>query len=159
MRVRSNREWRGVALLLSLAIILTLIPLPETLRPFRPHWITLALFYLGVFLPLQSGMVRSWLLGIVVDALTGTLFGVHALTFAFTTFIALQLHLQLRVFVIPQQMVVITLLILVNLTIEAVIQGATTTGPQTLLFWGPLLTTPLFWPPFYLLAERLGRRR
>ncbi len=158
MRVRSQREWRGVALLFSLAIILTLIPLPESLRPFRPHWITLALFYLGVFLPLQSGMVRSWLLGIVVDALTGTLFGVHALTFAFTTFIALQLHLQLRVFVIPQQMVVITLLILANLAIEAVIQAATTTAPQTLLFWGPLLTTPLFWPPLYLLAERLGRR-
>lgn len=147
-----------MVLLLSLATILTLIPLPESIRPFRPHWITLALFYLGVFLPLQSGMIRSWLLGIAVDALTGTLFGIHALTFAFTTFVALQLHLQLRVFVIPQQMIVITLLILINLTIEAVILSATTAGPQTLLFWGPLLTTPLLWPPFYLLAERLGRR-
>ncbi len=154
---RSNAAWSMAAILVAGAILLTLIPLPETLRPFRPHWLTLVLFYLGVFSPLQSGIIRSWLLGIIVDVLTGTLMGLHALTFSLTTFIALQFHLQLRIFVVAQQMITITGLILLNLIIEILIRAATDNSPDTLLFWGPLLTTPLFWPPVYILADRMTR--
>ncbi len=158
MKFRSNHGWRVPLLLIITAAALTILPLAESIRPFRPHWIALVLFYLGVFAPLQSGIIRSWLLGLMVDLLTGSLLGIHALTFAFTTFVALQFHLQLRVFVGTQQMIIIAIVTMVNLTMEYLIHGATNGAPESMLFWWPILTTPLFWPPLYLLADRLSRR-
>ncbi|MBC8518867.1 MAG: rod shape-determining protein MreD [Gammaproteobacteria bacterium] len=156
-KTQANVAWSMAAILVAGAIILTVVPLPEYLRPFRPHWIILALFYLGVFSPMQSGIVRSWLLGVVVDVLTGTLMGMHALTFSLTTFITLRFHLQLRVFVVAQQMITITILILLNLIVEIMIRAATGNLVDTIYFWGPLISTPLFWPPVYILASRLTR--
>ena len=158
MRFRSNHERSAVVILIIAAAALTILPLTEDLRPFRPHWLTLALFYMGVFAPLQSGIIRSWLLGVMVDVITGSLLGIHALTFAFTTFIALQFHLQLRVFAGAQQMVIVAIVTAINLVAEYLIYNATGRTPETLLFWGPILTTPLFWPPLYVLADRLIRR-
>ena len=40
-------EWGRFTLLLTIAAALTIIPLPESLRPYRPHWMLLALCYLG----------------------------------------------------------------------------------------------------------------
>lgn len=151
-----NRSyWGGFFLLLALAMVLTLIPLPDNLRPFRPHWLTLALFYLGIFMPLQSGVIRSWLLGIFTDGVSGTLLGIHALNFAFVTYGALLFHQRLRLYAVVQQMVVVTLIMAINLSAEYLIRGATDGSASTLLFWAPLLTTPLFWPLLYLLGDRL----
>lgn len=156
-KTQTNVAWSIVATLVAGATILTVVPLPEYLRPFRPHWIILTLFYIGIFSPMQSGIIRSWLLGIVVDVLTGTLMGLHALTFSLTTFLTLRFHLQLRVFVVAQQMITITILTLMNLTVEIMIRTATENAADTPYFWGPLLSTPLFWPPVYFLADRLTK--
>lgn len=153
---RGNQHELGTPILLLVsALFLTLVPLPEALRPFRPHWISLVLLYLAIYAPLQTGVVRSWIFGIMTDALTGTLFGTHALAYAVTTFVGLRFHLQLRVFVILQQMIVVALITLLNLLIIYLIRSTTTGAPESLGFWGPLLTTPLLWPPLYLLADRL----
>ena len=143
-------EWGRFTLLLTIAAALTIIPLPESLRPYRPHWMLLALFYLGTYLPAQTGIIRSWLLGILIDAISGSLLGIHAITYAFTSYITLQFHLRLRLYAMVQQMLVITLLLCVNLTIEFLIRSATEGMPDTTLFWAPILTTPLLWPLFFI---------
>ncbi len=147
--------WGGFLLLLVISLLLTLIPLPEAVRPFRPHWMILALFYLGIFMPLQSGIIRSWLLGGVTDGVTGTLLGIHALTFALTTYIALLFHQRLRLYAVVQQMALLTLIMAMTLGIEYLIRGATDGSANSLLFWAPLITTPLLWPLLYLLGDRL----
>lgn len=147
--------WGGFFLLLALAMTLTLVPLAEGLRPFRPYWLTLTLFYLGIFMPLQSGVIRSWLFGVLIDGITGTLLGIHALNFAFVTYVALLFHQRLRLYAVVQQMMVLTLIMAITLSAEFLIRGATDGSANTLLFWAPLLTTPLFWPLLYLLGDRL----
>ena len=154
MKRNNQHELGAPILLLVSALFLTLVPLPESLRPFRPHWISLVLLYLAIYAPLQTGILRSWFFGILTDALTGTLFGTHALTYAATTFIGLRFHLQLRVFVVLQQMITVALITLLNLLIIYLIRTITTGAPDTLGFWAPLLTTPLLWPVLYLLADR-----
>ncbi len=147
--------WWGFILLLGGAFVLTLMPLPDGLRPYRPHWITLTLFYLGIFMPLQSGVIRSWLIGAVTDGMSGTLLGVHALTFSVTTYIALLFHQRLRLFAIVQQMMMLFLIMLINLVIEYMIRSATDGSASSPLFWAPLLTTPLCWPILFLIGDRL----
>ncbi len=155
MNTMQRSYWGGFFLLLVLAMALTLIPLPENLRPFRPYWLTLALFYLGIFMPLQSGVIRSWLFGILIDGVTGTLLGIHALNFAFVTYVALLFHQRLRLYAVVQQMAVLFVIMAINLGAEYLIRGATDGSTNSLLFWAPLLTTPLFWPLLYLLGDRL----
>ena len=147
--------WGGFLALLTLSLLLTLVPLPEAVRPYRPDWFLLVLFYLGIFMPLQSGILRSWLLGLAVDGATGSLLGLHALSFAFTTYIALLFHQRLRLFAVVQQMLLLTVVVAINLLIEYLIRGATDSMTGGLLFWAPLLTTPLCWPLLYLLGDRL----
>ena len=147
--------WGGFLLLLAMMAVLTLVPLPDSLRPFRPHWITLALFYLGIFMPLQSGVIRSWLLGIFIDGASGTLLGIHALSFAFTTYVALLFHQRLRLYAVVQQIFILTLVVAINLGVEYLVRGATDSSANTPLFWAPLITTPLCWPLLYLLGDRL----
>ncbi len=152
----SNRRYGGtILLLLAGAIVLTLLPLPEWLRPMRPHWLTLVLFYVGVYLPLQSGILRSWVIGALADAMTGSLLGVHALSCAFTTYIALLFHQRFRLFAIVQQMLILTLIVAANLILEYLVHRTTDGTVAGWSFWGPLLTTPLCWPLLYLLGDRL----
>ncbi len=54
-----------------------------------------------------------------------------------------------------QQFLVLSLVVAVNLLIEFLIRGATDGSANTLLFWAPLLTTPLLWPFLFLLGDRL----
>ncbi len=155
MSTLNRSYWGGFLLLLATAMALTLIPLPESLRPFRPYWLTLALFYLGIFMPQQSGVIRSWLLGILTDGVSGTLLGIHALNFAFTTYAALLFHQRLRLYAVVQQMSILTLIMAINLGVEYLIRGATDSSVSSWTFWMPLITTPLFWPLLYLLGDRL----
>jgi rod shape-determining protein MreD len=145
----------GFLPLLAVALVLTLIPLPEWLRPFRPYWLTLTLFYLGIFLPQQNGVIRSWLLGVFTDGLSGTLLGIHAVNFAFTSYVALLFHQRLRLYAVVQQMSMLTLLMAIQLVVEYLIRGATDGIPTGWHFWMPLITTPLFWPLLYLLGDRM----
>jgi len=98
-------------------------------------------------------VVRSWLFGLLVDGLTGSLLGTHGLTFAFTTYITLQFHLRLRLFAIIQQMLLFSLILALNLALEFLLRSATEGALLSPLFWLPLLTTPLLWPLFFLLRE------
>lgn len=151
----AKQYWGSFFLLLMAMMVLTLIPLPEGLRPYRPHWLTLGLFYLGIFMPLQSGVIRSGLLGVLTDGVTGTLLGLHALNFAFTTYVALLFHQRLRLYAVVQQMMILTLIMALNLSAAFLIRGATDGSSSPPLFWAPLITTPLFWPLLYLLGDRL----
>ena len=52
------------------ALILTVIPLPEAGRYLRPDWAGLVLIYWCLALPDRVGVISGWLLGLAVDLLT-----------------------------------------------------------------------------------------
>ena len=85
------------------AMLLMILPLPEWARPFRPQWVTLTLVYWCIALPHRFGVGTGFSLGIVLDVLTGTLLGQHALGLSLVAFIAVQLHARIRVFPFWQQ--------------------------------------------------------
>ncbi len=151
------QDWRLLLAALAGILLLSFFPLPHSITPFRPQWGTLILFYLGVFTPLYTGIIRSWLLGLITDILAGTLFGAHALIFAFVTLITLRFHLQLRNFPLLQQSIALAFIVAANLLLEYLLRSATQNPPTSWLFWSPILTTPLFWPVIYALLRRLQR--
>ena len=80
-----------IVVTLCIAMLLTILPMPDWARPFRPQWVTLVLLYWAIALPHRIGVGSGFLVGIVLDVLTGTLLGQHALGLTIVTFIAIVL--------------------------------------------------------------------
>jgi rod shape-determining protein MreD len=106
----------GVVILLSflVAFLLMVLPLPEWARSFRPQWYTLVLIYWCMASPQRVGVGVGWLTGIIVDVLTGTLLGQHALSLSVIAYITQKLHQRLRLFPIWQQSLSIFSLLLID---------------------------------------------
>ncbi len=139
------------------ALLLTILPMPEWARPYRPQWVTLVLLYWAIALPHRVGVGSGFVAGIVLDVLTGTLMGQHALGLSVVVFIAIQLHQRIRVFPFWQQ----SLGILVLLTIEHLLAlwviGATSGNTPDLGYWVVPLIGAILWPWVFVTLRRVRR--
>jgi hypothetical protein len=79
-----TRGHGNIAILASfvIALILTIVPLPEWMTPFRPEWVALTLIYWCMALPQRIGVTIGWSMGFVLDVIKGAVFGQHALALA-----------------------------------------------------------------------------
>ena len=147
----------AIVITLCVAMLLVIVPMPEWARPFRPPWVTLVLVYWVIALPHAVGVGSGFAAGIVLDALTGTLLGQHALGLSVVAFIAIQLHQRIRVFPFWQQSLGILALLVVEHLFGLWITGATRGVAPPLEYWaGPLLGA-LLWP-WVLVTLRKVRR-
>jgi len=147
---------------LLLALLLTAVRLPvgtpEILSWLRPEWAAVVLLYWVMAVPQQVGMLTAWVLGLLVDSLSGTLLGLHALGFVLVAFVGLSLYERLRMFSLLQQALIVFVAIalarLLGFWVDVLTRGAAWT-PLILL---PALSSALIWP-FAFTALRALRRR
>lgn len=142
---------------LAVAMLLTILPMPEWARPFRPQWVTLVLLYWAIALPHRIAVGSGFITGILLDVLTGTLLGQHALGLSVVTFIAIQLHQRVRVFPFWQQSLVILVLLLIEFLLALWVTGATrdvTPGPA---YWSAPLIGALLWPWVFVTLRKVRR--
>lgn len=142
---------------LVIALVLTLIPLPEWARAFRPEWVALVLIYWTMAFPEYVGVGIAWLIGLLVDAALNPLLGSHALGFAITAFISIQMHHRIRVFPLAQQAIVVPLILLPYMSLMLWIKGMTGHPPSTWTYWAPLLSSALLWPWLFITLRALRR--
>lgn len=140
------------------ALILTILPLPEWARPFRPQWVTLALIYWAMALPHRVGVGYGFVLGILLDVLTGTLLGQHALGLSVVAFATLKLHQRVRVFPLWQQSLVVLVLLVVDHLFTLWVMGAIKARPPGLLYWAVPPIGALLWPWIFVVLRDLRRR-
>lgn len=140
------------------ALALEVWPLPGNLEPFWPTWLALVVIYWCMALPQRFGIAMSWLCGLLADALTGAVLGQHALALTLVAFIILKWHLQIRMFPIWQQSLVVGLILLAYELTLYWIHGIT--GHAVPLLWqlAALPASILLWPWLANLL-RLMRRR
>ena len=150
----------GIIIILSIimALLLTVLPLPEWARPFRPPWYALVLIYWCMATPQRVGVGTGWLLGILVDVLTNTLLGQHALGLAIVAFISVKLHRRTRLFPLWQQAIGVLLLLMLERLITIIVIGAIHRPPPTLLDWAPPFIGMLLWPWIFIILRDLRRR-
>ena len=139
------------------AMLLMILPLPEWARPFRPQWVTLTLVYWCIALPHRFGVGTGFILGIVLDVLTGTLLGQHALGLSLVAFIAVQLHARIRVFPFWQQSLAIMVLLIVEHLFALWVMGATGQTPPGLLYWVVPLIGAVLWPWVFVTLRNVRR--
>ena len=139
------------------AMVLMILPMPEWARPFRPQWVTLVLLYWAIALPHRVGVGSEFATGIVLDVLTGTLLGQHALGLSIVSFIAIQLHQRIRVFPFWQQSLGILVLLVIEHLLALWITGATQGVAPGLVYWTVPLIGALLWPWVFVTLRKTRR--
>jgi rod shape-determining protein MreD len=139
------------------AILLTILPMPEWARPYRPQWVTLVLLYWAIALPHRVGVGSGFIAGIVLDVLTGTLLGQHSLGLSVVLFIAIQLHQRIRVFPFWQQSLGILVLLIVEHLLSLWVIGATRGEAPGLGYWAVPLIGALLWPWTFVTLRKVRR--
>ncbi len=145
-------------LTLLLALILTIVPLPEWIRPYRPDWVSLVLIYWCMALPHRIGVGTGFSLGILFDSLTGTLFGQHALNLSLLAYLSQVFYTQLRVMSLAQQACAVLLLLVVSHALNQLITGATSRLSFAPGYWWIPLISALLWPWIFATLRDLRRR-
>lgn len=135
------------------ALLLTIMPLPDWLQMYRPQWLPLVLIYWVIAIPQRIALFTAWLLGLVVDSLSGTLLGEHALALTVIAYLANHFHRQIRMFPLLQQSVVIFILIIIYQTLLLWIQGVIGQLDHNYWFWVSAFVSVLFWPWIFMLLK------
>lgn len=144
---------------LLLALLLGLVPLPETLQPLRPFWLALVLAYWLLETPERVGPGFAFLLGLVADVAFGSLIGEQALRLVVLAFILDRFRARLRFFPLSQQAVTVGVLLLNDRVINAVIHVVVGVPQLPWGYWLAPLVGMLLWAPLHVLLDALRLRR
>ena len=146
------------ALTVVLALVLSISWFPVGWFEFRPEWLGLIVFYWAFRAPAQFGIVMAWCLGLLLDILESTPLGVNAMAMALIAFLVLTVHHRLRMYPLPQQCLMVFLLVGINQMLVHFVKqlfGADTPGFSYL--W-PALTSAVVWPFVSGLLDSLNRK-
>jgi rod shape-determining protein MreD len=147
-----------IALTFMVAMILTIIPLPETARVFRPDWTLLVLVYWTLALPLRIGVGIGWSVGIFQDVLTGSLLGQHALSYSVVAYLTLKLHQRIRLYPLWQQALSVLVLLTLGQLLILWVNGIIGRPIQSWLYWSPSVFGAAVWPVLYVILRGLRRQ-
>ncbi len=147
-----------IYLTLMVGYLLTIMPMPDWAQIYRPQWVALILIYWCMALPDRIGVGVGFITGLLLDVLAGTLLGQHALGLSVVAFLALRLHLRVRVMPLRQQVFTIFILLLVERLLALWSTGAAGYPTPSLWYWMTPVVSMLLWPWVYLLLRKVRRR-
>ena len=155
----SSRESRSLILLtIMAAILLSLLPVPEVLSPFKPYWVAMVLIYWSLETHDMISLGLAFLIGLILDALSGSLMGLHALSLVVMVFLVQRFRSRLRFFP-PWQQALSVLGLLVNDRIILIwITVLLGESLPTWKYWLPPLVGMALWPWLFLLLDRIRAR-
>src|SRR5574343_1906757 len=76
---------RFITLTFTLALMMELLPLPVGSTRWLPDFVGLLILYWAINQPRRIGIGMGFLIGLIVDVSTNSLFGQHALAYSVTT--------------------------------------------------------------------------
>lgn len=156
-RDRASRRLPVVITLL-VGLMLTIMPLAESVEPFRPDWLALLVVFWAMHLPRTWSIGTAWIVGIVLDVSYGTLLGQHALALSVIAFITVRFHLLMRVFPLSQLSATVFALLALYQFLLFWINGVAGVTAPSVDYWGPVITGTLIWPFFYMFLSGIRYR-
>ncbi|BCG64893.1 MAG: rod shape-determining protein MreD [Methyloprofundus sp.] len=141
-------------LTIMVAMALNIIPWSWPMLIVTPDWVLLTLIYWAFATPESASVGKAWLVGLLVDVLTGQLLGQYALAYTVSVFLGVKQHKRLRQFpVIQQSLAVCVILLIARLFIFWVERFNHQVVP--LSFWLPVLVGGLMWPVVSLVLRKI----
>lgn len=157
MQGRSHSIW-VIFLSFFIAYLLAIVPFPAWAMNYRPEWVPMVLIYWTMALPYRVGIGSAWVVGLVLDVLEGSTLGVNALALVIVAYVALSLHLRMRMFSTLQQSGLVLALVGLNLMLCNWLQIVTGQSVSSnLLFLMAALTSAVIWPSVFHLLRQIRR--
>jgi len=135
-----------VMLTFIIGLILTIMPLPDSVQAFRPDWLAMLVIFWAMRLPRTWSVGTAWIVGIILDVSHGTLLGQHALALCFVAFITVRLHLLMRVFPMPQLTTTVLPILATYQFLLFWINGVAGVDAPSITYWGPVISGTVLWP-------------
>lgn len=140
------------------AMFMNILPWWEIIDAFKPDWVALVLVYWVMAVPNRVGVLVGWVVGLFVDVLYGTLFGIHAMTFALIAYLIQMTYHRLRLFPRWKQSINIAVVIGIHMLLGQVLRGFVQPVSADLNYWTPLLGAMLFWPWVFIFLRDVRRK-
>jgi rod shape-determining protein MreD len=137
-----------------IALVLTLLPLPQVLTMFWPNLLVLTVLYWSTMAPLAGGMLLGFLAGLTLDVIGGGQLGQHAFALSALTYIALKLHLLTRAKPLFEQAIFVFVALLFYEGLLWAIDGFSGNGTGNWTRWVHVPFGTALWP---LVVGMLGR--
>lgn len=141
---------------LSLALFLTLVPLPDWAAMARPAFYPAAILFWVLYAPRHFGVIAAWFCGLPLDVIYATPLGQYALAVAVAAFAAHQMRNFLWALPPLQQGVVLLPVFVLYEFLLFWIDGVNGRQVDPLWRWLPALTSGLVWPLWSVLLERFA---
>lgn len=158
MRQSISRRIFIITFTLCLAMMLTILPLPNWSIWLRPQWVLLVVIYWCLAVPERISVGVAWCIGLLLDVLQGTLLGQHALALAVVAYFTVKFHPRIRLFPIWQKTVIVFFLSLIYMGLLYWVQGVMGVLPSAWEFWIPAVTSAILWPWVFIILRDLRRK-
>lgn len=149
---KARNTWVVVISILC-AILLMLLPLPDSLHYARPEWVVMTLIYWAMALPQRVGIAFAWVTGLMMDVAMGITLGTQAFSYALAIYLVARFHQQLRQYPLWQQGLMILSLVLLVHTIRVM---SASIKPAWEV-WLPAVTSTILWPVVYAILRKVRR--
>jgi rod shape-determining protein MreD len=150
-----RRERRSMVLITAaIAMLVTLIPVPEYLEFLRPYWVALVLIYWCLETQGLVSLGLAFFIGLALDLLTASLLGQHALSLVILVYLVTRFRSRLRFFTPWQQALSVLALLLNDRVILLWIISLTGEPLPSVRYWVAPLVGTAIWPWLFLLLDR-----
>jgi rod shape-determining protein MreD len=146
-------NWFVIITSLIVALLLSLLPMPEWAIWARPAWVLMVLIYWSMSLPHRVGVFTAWVVGLAVDLLNGSLLGAHALGCMLVVYLVSRMYTRLNMYPLIQQGFWVLFFVILYQFVIYCIQGFVGELPASHLYWLSSLSTMLLWPWLYVLMR------
>jgi len=135
------------------AMMIQLLPMSDWLYAMKPDMVAMVWLYWVLAMPASRGMKGAFFLSLWMDVLIGYPFGTHGLGFIVLTFIAVKFHLQIRMFPIWQQSMVVALILFIERTLYFLVSAFLIPEVSWISLFTVVITHTLLWPWLYHLLR------
>lgn len=149
MNLSRSRGGFIILVTFALAMVLTIVPLPESLIQLRPDWVGLTLIFWCLALPYRISVGSGFIVGLLLDVLTGTLLGQHALALSLIAYVCVRLHARIRAYPAWQQMLTVLVLLVLHQLVVLWVDRTIGRPGHPFSYWLPSVISMFLWPLVY----------
>ncbi len=154
-----REKFSTLVMIVIVALLLTLLPMPDSIEPLRPYWVGLVLIYWALEVRGMVSLGMAFLIGILLDILTGSLMGMHALSLVVMIYLVQRFRSRIRFFP-PWQQALSVLALLVNDRIINLWLSSLLGEPiPTWQYWLSPIFGMVLWPWLFLLFDKVRADR
>ncbi len=138
-----------------MAFSLTILPLPELFFCLRSPWVLLLIIYLQCFLPNYFSIALVLMVGILVDVLSYTIIGEHALALIIVTWLVSKKARRFKFFPLSQQLALVGFFCFIYQLVILLVESFLAYPFHLNHSLASILIAVLIWPSLKLLAEKI----